>query len=87
MLLILTLKSFQGLVDLENEIAKCQKLLDLAHLNLQKIVKLESQPEYEETVPSNVRAANTDKVFFSPKSLVFIHIDCVSEFLAQNNRG
>ncbi|PPR04623.1 hypothetical protein CVT26_015002 [Gymnopilus dilepis] len=51
----------RGLVDLENEIAKCQKLLDLARLNLQKIVKLESQPEYEETVPSNVRAANTDK--------------------------
>jgi valyl-tRNA synthetase len=49
-------------VDLDNEIAKCDKKLDFARLNLQKIVKLESQPEYAETVPENVRAANTDKV-------------------------
>ncbi|KAF8907620.1 tRNA synthetases class I-domain-containing protein [Gymnopilus junonius] len=51
----------RGLVDLENEISKYQKMLDLAHLNLQKIVKVESQPEYEATVPLNVRAANADK--------------------------
>ena len=44
--------SFQGLVDLEKEINKCEKKLDLARLNLQKIVKIESQPEYEETVPT-----------------------------------
>ncbi|KAF8175785.1 tRNA synthetases class I-domain-containing protein [Pholiota molesta] len=51
----------RGLVDLDNEIAKCDKKLDFARLNLQKIVKLENQPEYAETVPENVRAANTDK--------------------------
>ena len=55
--------SFQGLVDLEKEINKCEKKLDLARLNLQKIVKIESQPEYEETVPANVRTANDDKVW------------------------
>ena len=55
-------KFFQGLVDLEKEINKCEKKLDLARLNLQKIVKIESQPEYEETVPANVRTANDDKV-------------------------
>jgi valyl-tRNA synthetase len=49
-------------VDLEKEINKCEKKLDLARLNLQKIVKIESQPEYEETVPANVRTANDDKV-------------------------
>jgi len=51
----------RGLVDLEKEINKCDKKLDLARLNLQKIVKIESQPEYEETVPANVRTANDDK--------------------------
>ena len=49
-------------MDLEKEINKCDKKLDLARLNLQKIVKIESQPEYEETVPQNVRTANDDKV-------------------------
>ena len=53
----------KGLVDLEKEISKCEKKLDLARLNLQKIVKIESQPEYEETVPANVRTANDDKVW------------------------
>ena len=51
-------------MDLDNEIAKCDKKLDLVRLNLQKVVKLESQPEYEETVPANVRAANLEKVMF-----------------------
>ena len=49
-------------MDLDKEIAKCGKKLDLARLYLQKIVKIESQPEYEETVPANVRIANSDKV-------------------------
>ena len=52
----------QGLVDLDLEISKCEKKLDLARLNLQKIVKVESQPDYTETVPENVRVANDDKV-------------------------
>ncbi|KAF8152335.1 tRNA synthetases class I-domain-containing protein [Crassisporium funariophilum] len=51
----------RGLVDLDNEIGKCEKKLDLARLNLQKIVKVESQPEYAETVPASVRTANDDK--------------------------
>ena len=51
-------------MDLDNEIAKCDKKLDLVRLNLQKVVKLESQAEYEETVPLNVRAANEEKVMF-----------------------
>ncbi|KAJ7714328.1 tRNA synthetases class I-domain-containing protein [Mycena olivaceomarginata] len=51
----------RGLVDLDVEIAKCDKKLDLAKLNLQKIVKLESQPDYAATVPANVQAANSEK--------------------------
>ncbi|KAF9447078.1 hypothetical protein P691DRAFT_776381 [Macrolepiota fuliginosa MF-IS2] len=51
----------RGLVDLDVEIAKCDKKLDLARLNLAKIVKVESQADYAETVPENVRAANEDK--------------------------
>jgi len=51
----------KGLVDLDKEIAKCDKKLDLARLNLAKIVKVESQADYRETVPENVRLANEDK--------------------------
>ena len=49
-------------MDLDKEINKCDKKLNLARLNLQKIVKIESHPDYEETVPANVRTANDDKV-------------------------
>lgn len=52
----------QGLVDLDVEIAKCDKKLDLARLNLGKITKIEAQPEYEETIPANVRLMNEEKV-------------------------
>ena len=49
-------------MDLEKEIAKCDKKLDLARLNLQKIMKVISQPDYESTVPENVRIVNEEKV-------------------------
>lgn len=52
----------QGLVDLDAELAKCEKKLDLARLNMRKIEKVEAQPEYEETVPANVRLVNEEKV-------------------------
>jgi len=51
----------RGLVDFDVEIAKCEKKLNLARLNLEKIRKVESQPDYEETVPENVRLINGDK--------------------------
>ncbi|KAF8888987.1 tRNA synthetases class I-domain-containing protein [Infundibulicybe gibba] len=51
----------RGLVDLDIEIAKSEKKLDLARMNLQKIVKVESQADYETTVPANVRQANEEK--------------------------
>lgn len=56
------LKLLQGLVDFEIEIAKCEKKLKLARLNLEKIRKVECQADYEETVPANVRVINEDKV-------------------------
>ena len=52
----------QGLVDLDTEIAKIDKKLDLARLNIDKVRKLEAQPEYESTVPENVRLINEEKV-------------------------
>lgn len=52
----------QGLVDLDTEIAKIDKKLGLSRLNLEKVLKLEAQPEYETTVPANVRLFNEDKV-------------------------
>ena len=52
----------QGFIDFDVEIAKCEKKLNLARLNLEKIRKVESQPDYEETVPENVRLINEDKV-------------------------
>ncbi|TFK27106.1 valine-tRNA ligase [Coprinopsis marcescibilis] len=51
----------RGLVDLDVEVAKCTKKLELAKLNLGKILKVESQADYEETVPANVRLANDEK--------------------------
>lgn len=53
---------FQGLIDFDVEISKCEKKLNLARLNLEKVRKVESQPDYEETVPENVRVINEDKV-------------------------
>lgn len=58
----LPLKLWQGLIDFDVEIAKCEKKLNLAKLNLEKIRKVESQPDYKETVPESVRLINEDKV-------------------------
>lgn len=52
----------QGLVDLDAEIAKCEKKLQLAQLNLDKVRKVEAQADYVETVPANVRLVNEDRV-------------------------
>ncbi|KAH7918790.1 hypothetical protein BV22DRAFT_1100140 [Leucogyrophana mollusca] len=51
----------RGLVDLDAEISKCSKKLDLVSLNLDKIIKVISQSDYEATVPATVRAANIEK--------------------------
>lgn len=61
-ILSLSLRISQGLIDFDVEIAKCEKKLNLARLNLEKIRKVESQPDYENTVPENVRLINEDKV-------------------------
>ncbi len=52
----------QGQVDIEAEINKCEKKLALAKMNLSKVEKVESQADYESTVPANVRQANEEKV-------------------------
>ncbi|KAI0933300.1 hypothetical protein AcV7_004807 [Taiwanofungus camphoratus] len=51
----------RGQVDLDGEIIKCQKKLDLARMNLEKVRKVEAQPGYEDTVPANVRVVNEEK--------------------------
>ncbi|KAI9452674.1 tRNA synthetases class I-domain-containing protein [Russula earlei] len=51
----------RGLVDLDAEIAKCEKKLQLARMNLDKVRKVEAQPDYAETVPDNVRLINEDR--------------------------
>ncbi|KAL1686988.1 hypothetical protein GGG16DRAFT_128281 [Schizophyllum commune] len=51
----------RGLVDFDVEISKCDKKLDVVRLALEKIVKTESQADYEQNDPENVRAANADK--------------------------
>ena len=50
------------MVDLDAEIAKCDKKLQFAKLNLDKIVKLESQKDYEQNVPEDSRLATAEKV-------------------------
>ncbi|TFK80279.1 hypothetical protein K466DRAFT_504183 [Polyporus arcularius HHB13444] len=51
----------KGQVDIEAEINKCEKKLALAKMNLSKVEKVESQADYESTVPANVRLANEEK--------------------------
>ncbi|KIM79390.1 hypothetical protein PILCRDRAFT_792056 [Piloderma croceum F 1598] len=51
----------RGLVDLDAEIRKCDKKLSLAQLNLEKLRKIESQPNYEDTIPAGVRVSNEEK--------------------------
>lgn len=48
-------------MDIDVEIAKCEKKLDVVRMNLLKVTKLESHPEYEITVPADVRLANEEK--------------------------
>jgi valyl-tRNA synthetase len=51
----------RGQIDLDVEIGKCEKKLDLAQMGLAKIHKVESQADYAVTVPSDVRLINEDK--------------------------
>ncbi|KIJ59030.1 hypothetical protein HYDPIDRAFT_118902, partial [Hydnomerulius pinastri MD-312] len=51
----------QGLVNLEAEVAKCDKKIDLARLNLEKVLKVTSQPDYLATVPDAVQSSNEEK--------------------------
>lgn len=60
----------QGQVDLDGEIIKCQKKLDLARMNLEKVRKVEAQPGYEDTVPANVRVVNEEKVWYTRHQIV-----------------
>ena len=53
---------FQGLVNLEAEVAKCDKKIDLVRLNLEKLYKVISQPDYQVTVPEAVQLSNEEKV-------------------------
>lgn len=50
------------MVDLDAEIAKCNKKLDVARMNAEKIIKMVAVPDYETTVPENVRETNAEKV-------------------------
>lgn len=49
----------QGVVDVEVELTKCEKKLDLAKMNLKKIIDMEAKSD---SLPANVRLANEEKV-------------------------
>jgi len=51
----------RGQIDLDVEISKCEKKLGLARMNLDKIKKIEAQPDYAETLPENVQLTNEEK--------------------------
>jgi valyl-tRNA synthetase len=55
----------QGLVDLDVEIAKADKKLQLAQMNLEKVRKVEAQPDYENIIAADVRLLNEEKVRMS----------------------
>jgi len=52
----------KGLVDIDEEIAKIEKKLDLVKLSADKLRKTMKQANYEEVIPENVRAANSEKM-------------------------
>lgn len=60
----------QGLVDLDNEIAKCEKKLDLAMMTAEKLRKIEAQPGYD-AIAESVRASNSEKVSSGHGSFVY----------------
>ena len=49
-------------MDLDAEIAKCDKKLDIAKLNLEKLKKAMGVPDYEGSVPEAVRTGNEEKL-------------------------
>ncbi|KAJ7771844.1 tRNA synthetases class I-domain-containing protein [Mycena metata] len=51
----------RGLIDIDVEIVKREKKTQMAQSTLQKIIMIQSQPEYTETVPANVRLGNEEK--------------------------
>ena len=67
---------FQGLVNLEAEVAKCDKKIDLARLNLEKLYKVISQPDYQATVPEAVQLGNEEKVGIRVAFCVEFGADC-----------
>lgn len=73
--------TFQGLVNLEAEVAKCNKKIDLVRLNLDKLYKLLSQSNYQTTVPEAVQLGNEEKVwhmfYFCLVDFKLIVNDCV----------
>jgi len=75
------LTDLQGLVDLDVEIAKCEKKLDVVRMNLAKVQKVEAQPDYATTVPENVRLANEEKVSNMPRPGNY---NLIIPFIAEN---
>jgi len=52
----------KGMVDLDDEIAKIEKKLEAVKLSADKLQKTMAQSSYEEVIPENVRAVNTEKM-------------------------
>jgi len=50
----------KGLVDLDAEVAKCEKKLDLAKLSAEKMRKVMAQSGYEQNIPEDVRTNNLE---------------------------
>jgi valyl-tRNA synthetase len=50
------------MVDLDAEITKLTKKLDVATLSVDKLKSQMSQGNYEIAIPENIRAANAEKV-------------------------
>jgi valyl-tRNA synthetase len=55
-------------VDLAAEVAKCDKKIDLARLNFEKLYKVMSQQDYQTTVPEAVQLGNEEKVSFERRT-------------------
>ena len=70
-------------MDLDHEIVKNEKKLGVAKIALDKVVKAESVPNYEEIVPLETREFNAERVSSSRGCSALAH----PFFAAQNASG
>lgn len=77
----------RGQIDLDAEIGKCEKKLDLARMGLAKVQKVEAHADYASTVPPDVRVINENKVCITCHECLWILTHTVEKDIRGRGRG